>query len=104
MRAERLLAELLVQPRQPVREELADLCGDVFEVLAVVEGMPPAVDEPPAVGDARGLGVRVDLEQSVFVCAAAPCSDLRIRSTGPRERLHLQVWQLGMRGLLSSAQ
>ena len=104
MRAERLLAELLVQPRQPVREELADLCGDVFEVLAVVEGMPPAVDEPPAVGDAYGLRVRVDLEQSVFVCAAAPCSDLRIRSTGPRERLHLQVWQLGMRGLLSSAQ
>ena len=85
-------------------EELADLCGDVFEVLAVVEGMPPAVDEPPAVGDAYGLRVRVDLEQSVFVCAAAPCSDLRLRSTGPRERLHLQVWQLGMRGLLSSAQ
>ena len=42
----------------------------VFEVLAVVEGMPPAVDEPPAVGDACGLGVRVDLEQSVFVGVA----------------------------------
>ena len=79
--AKGLLAELLVQPRQPVREELADLCGDVFEVFAVVEGMPPAVDEPPAVGDASGLGVRVDLEQSVFVCAAAPCSDLRMSSS-----------------------
>lgn len=44
MRAEGLLAQLLVQPCQSVWKELVDLRGDIFEVFVVVEGMPPAVD------------------------------------------------------------
>ena len=36
----------------------------------VVEGVPPAVDEPPPVRDARPLGVGVDLVQRVLVGVA----------------------------------
>ena len=56
--------------------------------------------EPPAVGDACGLGVRVDLEQSVFVCAAAPCSDLRMSSSTINRAAALTCVAVGHEGVV----
>ena len=64
-------ARLVVEPSQPAWKKCADLGRRVFEVPAVVEGVPPRVDEPPSVRQINPLRVGLDLEQSVLVRVTA---------------------------------
>ena len=71
MGAKGLLAQLLVQPCEAVRKELANLGWHVLEVLPVIECMPPRIDQPPTIRNASGFRVGVHLQEAVLVGVAA---------------------------------